>query len=198
MSYYFKLIKNLLRKNVGKVIQIFIICISIYVLNTYPAKSLHTKYVISEFKDRNTWIYVTKSSDGYSCNSFEQRQVISSNGTISYLDFTALHIISIVLISFLSLSVIIASLIDDSNWEFEKCKIATCIDYVRLDEEGSSNGTIYIYSFNNKLIMKSQNLANHYEIKDRLKDLIRNPNLYLDYQGTKKEIRNKKLNNLLI
>lgn len=196
--YYLKLFKNIIKINVGKTIQICVILLSLATVNFYPTKSPTTKFIISEVKDKENWVYVYKSDSYYSTITFKKKQIIKEDGNIEYDDYTFLFCLSVVLLSILSVSVLIASLLDDTNWEFQKCKAATCVDYVRLDTENTQNGEIYIYSFNNKLIMRSNYLVDSYEIREKLKRLIQNPNLFLDYSGTKKDIRNKKLNSLLV
>lgn len=192
MRFYLKLLKKIIQYNVGKSIQILLIIILLSIDANLNSKTILSKRIIHEFKDTSNgnWVYV-EASPTYSSTSFDKRQYIYRDKTIRYFDYNGLFIFLIVI------SVGAASFMDDADWEIDKCISKTYLPYVKMDYENTQNGIEYTYSFKGRLLCKSHHMIDNYHLENKISGVLETPNLYLPYDGTKSEIRNNKLDNIL-
>ena len=198
MRFYLKLLKNIIKVNVGKSTQILVILILLAFIFNIDSRQLEKKRVIHEFKDisSGSWVYI-ESAPLYTSTEFNSKQYIYRDKTIRYFGYSGLFIFLIVVSSILGISVIVASFMDDANWDIDECIYKTYLIYVKMDCENTKDGLLYIYSLKGRLLCKSYSEVENYVLKRKIEGVLETPNLFLPYAGTKSEIRNNKLDNIL-
>lgn len=196
----FNFIKELIITNPIKLTYIFLISImmgfGIKLDDITIQKPLDTSQDYKFIKRGNTYfIPIFKEDSPRFFETSKIEKVTFEENFISYKEVHPIVIVSYLMSLILFVILIGISLTDDRdvNWEikriYKKCKL----NQIKCDEE---NGE-YFYHLDGRLIYKSHNQLRFTLHNSILDEFLESPNQFPKYEGTKKEIRDKKLNSIL-
>ena len=153
-----------------------------------------TAHIISSFKDAGKYNYVTKS-DRYSIITFDKEQKLDNNGNLTYVETSAFSILCYVIFGILVLILVIASLIndDETGWDLPEVLEKTMLRTVRCDTDGD----LIYYSLYGKLLLKSDVIADDYVLRRHISAYCTSRNIFPDYKGTKAQIRDTKIKDIV-
>jgi hypothetical protein len=114
---------------------------------------------------------------------------------ISYKDIHPIVILSYLLSGVFGIILIVCSFISDrdANWGIDRIYKESKLTQIFCDEE---NGEFF-YHINGKLLKKSKNREIFTKNSDLFSQILKTPNQFPDYSGTKSKIRDKKLDLIL-
>ena len=190
----FKYLTTLIINNIIKSVLLFISILCLCCANQVPDSST-TKHIVSVFKDAGKYNYVAVNSEGYKVITFSEEKKLDNNGNISYLESNWLAIILYVIFGVSLLVVIIATFMndDDVGWEFPETWEKTMLKEVRCEDDGG----IYNYSLRGKLLLKSDVIVDDYALRKHVSAYCTTKNIFPDYKGTKSQIRDTKIKDIV-
>jgi hypothetical protein len=108
------------------------------------------------------------------------------------------YIVSCILTIFLGVLLLVSFFteIDDISWELKDNIIETLHNDVKTHTEDIGSDKYYYYILDGKLLATSKNEFITY-MQSRIKDYYKHPNMFPDFKGTRENIRNNKLDDLL-
>ena len=152
LKLYFNFIKNLIISNPIKIIFLIGAYISFNFAGTFKGSYEYID-IVSQYKDKNTYIYVVKNeanSSGYDVLSFDKEQK-TKNKQLRTFDYHDANIVLYVIFGISLLCVIVGSFIDeDTEWDFNhsyQIAISSLI-YCELEDD------TYFYMIMGRLIDK--------------------------------------------
>ena len=189
-----KYIKNLIFDNIVKCL-LTIACVVCVVWAKHIPDSISVEHVIISFKDNGKFNYVTTGRESYSIKTFDTAKVIDDNDNIQYSEMHggACFLYAIFGISLLVLVIMTIINDGDSGWDFKENWKQTLENEVRCDVD--SDG--YNYSLRGKLLVKSGVILDSYKLKDYVSAYCRSKNIYPNYIGTKSQIRESKIKDIV-
>ncbi len=194
LKLYFNFIKHLIVSNPIKIILLIAAYISFSFAGTFKGSYEYTD-IVSQHKDKNTYIYVVKNdanSSGYEVLSFDKEQE-TKNEQLKTFDYHDANIVLYVVFGLSLLCVIVGSFIDeDTKWGFDDSYMMAISSLIYCELEDDT----YFYMILDRLITKSDrrnmshNIAGNLGIHN-MSDVYRLPKF-----STKTQKRNNNLDKL--
>lgn len=172
-----------------------------FLLILFLTGSIHLSYYSHEIlstQDHNGVCYFLVDKDDSLTLYKESSSIKVIDNNINYIDVKGLFIILIVIsiFGFFVLFALVSSENSDENFGFYDNWIKTNVSMVKLEVEDDN----YYYVLRGRLIASSQKKGlGYYDIRSVVYDLLENDSLNLKpkFKGTKKQIRDKKLSDIL-
>ena len=192
--FILKYIKTLIFNNILKVVFIILIICGFYWARSIPDGIVHT-YVHSSFEDHGKYNYVVGRESSYEVKAFNEPLKIDKSGHIDYSEMPAGPILLYMVCGILSVVVLVMSFLDgdDNNWDFIEIWKDLLLEEVKCSEDCG----VYNYSLHGKLLTKSDKILNSFHVSTLVGEYYQNKNIYPDYLGTKSEIRESKIKNIV-
>jgi hypothetical protein len=191
-----KYIKNLIFDNIVKCL-LTIACITCIVWAKRIPDSTSVDHVIVSFKDNGRFNYVTSGSgkESYSVKTFAVARDIDTNGNIQYNEMHGGACFLYAAFGVILLVLIIMTFIndDDAGWNFKENWKHTLEKEVRCDVDTDG----YNYSLCGKLLVKSDKIIDSYQLKSYVNGYYHSKNIYPDNAGTKSQIRDTKIKDIV-
>jgi hypothetical protein len=194
LKLYFNFIKHLIISNPIKIIFLIGAYISFNFAGTFKGSYEYID-IVSQYKDKNTYIYVIKNkstSSGYEILSFDKKQEVK-NEQLKTFDYNDVNIILYTVFGLSLLVVTFGSFIDRAaSWCFDESYQMAISSLIYCELEGDT----YFYMILDRLIIKKENRITSHNIAGNLgiyniSDVYRLPRF-----STKKQNRNNLLDKL--
>lgn len=193
LKLYLNFIKHLIISNPIKIILLIVAYISFNFAGTFKGSYEYID-IVSQHKDKNTYIYVVKNeanSSGYEVLSFDKEQE-TKNEQLKTFDYHDGNIVLYVVFGVSLLCAIVGSFMDDEKWDFDDSYEMAISSLIYCELEGD----VYFYMILDRLITKtdrrimSHNIAGNLGIHN-MSDVYRLPKF-----STKTKKRNDNLEKL--
>ena len=188
-----------IRENRGKVVMLLCAIALLYPIFNCNSDLKEDVKVITSFKYGvdNCYVTFSKGDNSFNVLKFDKEQTISPDGFISKDKDNILLILSWIGFVALCIILLIATFQDDDdyNWEFSNRWVSVLHRDIICEVEESSDGEIYYYILDNKILFKSKNTKHSFD--NELDRFMSNPKLFIEFKGTKQQKRNNKLDEIL-
>jgi hypothetical protein len=167
------------------------------------------KEVVHTYEHKGNTIYIVRGDDSdgdidYGIREYignEERAEIDENGFIHETKSHGGFIVTIVIMVILALIVIAGTFDDDGGWELSRI-YKNCL-YKQIERREDNKEIYYVYRDRVLAtqiiedIMYTPPSLGQYELKERLEDCRLNPEIYPLYKGTREEVRDKKIGDVI-
>ncbi len=195
-----KILFNLIWSNPIKSFNLAIFLFSLHYGIVGDTHVWEKKKLIHQFKDGHKYCYVYPRE-----NSKSEFGIEVSDVPLEVVgDFVAIeqsndwYVVSCLLILFIGVFLLVSFIteMDDISWELKDNIIETLHNDIKTHTEDIGSDKYYYYTLDGKLIATSKNEFITY-MQSRIKDYYKHPNMFPDFEGTRENIRNNKLDDLL-
>jgi hypothetical protein len=195
-----KIIFNLIWINPIKSTNVCILLSTIYYLIIGDSNIWVKKKLVHQFKDGHKYCYVFPKENNRSEFGIEVSDVPLEivGDFVSIEQSNDLYIVCCIITLFIGVIFLLSFFteLDDISWELEDIIIDTLHNDVKTHLEDIGSDKFYYYTIDDKLVATSKNEFITY-MKSKINEYYKHPNMFPKFTGTKQEIRNDKLENLL-
>lgn len=191
-----KILLKLVLENPVKSLFILLLFFGVHNIKTIDWDIIQKRKLIHEFKEGNTFYYTFYESDEMKIKgSLEPPKKV--NGYVEIQCPNPLWIINVILSILMGLFIIIPYLVGDTDWNLEDVIFDVLRGDVKVHKEYIGSDLIYYYTIDNKLLTTSKNEFLTHIRSSELSHFYNNSNLFTEFDGTKQDIRDGKLNKII-
>ena len=191
-----KILFKLILGNPVKSLFILLFFFGIHNIKTMDLDIVVKKKLIHELKEGNTFYYTFYEAGEMKIKGFIE-PLKKVNGYVEIQDTNPLWVVNMLLSVFMGLFIIIPYLVGDTDWNLEDVIFDVLRGDVKVHKEYIGSVLIYYYTIDNKLLTTSKNEFLTYIRSSDLSEFYKNSNLFPEFDGTKQDIRDGKLNKII-
>jgi len=191
-----KILFNLILNNPVKSLFILLFLFGAYNIKNSDSQILVKKKLIHEFREGNTYYYTFYGSGEMKIEGFVE-PLKKVNGYVEIQEPQPWFVCSIFITIIMGLFIIVPFLVDDTDWNLEYVILGVLRGDIKSHKEYIGSDLIYYYTIDDKLLATSKNEFLTSIGSSRLSEFYSSPNVFPEFEGTKQDIRDGKLSQII-
>ena len=191
-----KILFNLILNNPVKSLFILLFLFGAYNIKNSDSQILVKKKLIHEFREGNRYYYTFYESGEMKIEgSLEPLKKV--NGYVEIQEPQPWFVCSIFITIIMGLFIIVPFLVDDTDWNLEDVILGVLRGDIKSHKEYIGSDVFYYYTIDDKLLTTSKNEFLTSIGSSRLSEFYNSPNVFPEFEGTKQDIRDGKLSQII-